>query len=162
MLPSNAPMQFRHAACLKDLQRFLRNDDPDLRTVFFKLAQFETARKDLLPLITTYPGDLELVTNARKFTVMRGVMRRFRGKLRARMSLQYLSCFIIWNEGGKLGVIHGCRKHRVDGMHGRKGVNVCTIVRAYLLPELCSWFEWLHVTLHAFLSTAVQSKCSHF
>ncbi|KAG1661086.1 hypothetical protein FOA52_012075, partial [Chlamydomonas sp. UWO 241] len=52
--------------CLKDLQRFLRNDDPDLRTVFFKLASFETPRTDLLPLLTTYPGDEEIVTAALK------------------------------------------------------------------------------------------------
>ena len=54
--------------CLKDLQRFLRNDDPDTRDAFFKVAEFDLARSDLVPIITTYPEDKELVFNARKWT----------------------------------------------------------------------------------------------
>jgi hypothetical protein len=52
--------------CLKDLQRFLRNDDADLRTVFFKLAKFETAKTDLVPLLCNYPGEKDVVFNTRK------------------------------------------------------------------------------------------------
>ncbi|GAX82511.1 hypothetical protein CEUSTIGMA_g9938.t1 [Chlamydomonas eustigma] len=52
--------------CLKDLQRFMRHDDPDTRPVFFKLANFQTARSDLVPLILTYPDEREIVFNALK------------------------------------------------------------------------------------------------
>jgi hypothetical protein len=45
----------------------LRNDDPDTRPVFFKLAQFQTAKTDLVPLIISYPGDSDIVFNARKW-----------------------------------------------------------------------------------------------
>ena len=50
--------------CLKDIQRMLRHDESDLRPVFFKLASFGTARQDLVPLITAYPGDADVVMNA--------------------------------------------------------------------------------------------------
>uniref|UniRef100_A0A7S3VNX6 Timeless N-terminal domain-containing protein n=1 Tax=Dunaliella tertiolecta TaxID=3047 RepID=A0A7S3VNX6_DUNTE len=52
--------------CLKDLQRFLRKDDPDTRDVFFKLGAFETARKDLVPLLIHYPQDHAIVYNSLK------------------------------------------------------------------------------------------------
>ena len=52
--------------CLKDIQRMLRHDESDTRPVFFKLASFGTARSDLVPLITAYPGDAEVVLNARE------------------------------------------------------------------------------------------------
>lgn len=52
-------------ACLKDLQRCLRRDDPDTRDVFFKLGEFATAKSDLVPMIVTYPDDTDLVYNAR-------------------------------------------------------------------------------------------------
>ena len=47
------------------MQRFLRKDDPDSREVFFKLANFGIVRNDLVPLITTYPEDHDIVYNAR-------------------------------------------------------------------------------------------------
>lgn len=53
------------AGCLKDLQRFLRNDDPDLRTVFFKLCRFETAKTDLVPLLKACAGEKDMVFNTR-------------------------------------------------------------------------------------------------
>ncbi|CAD7696779.1 unnamed protein product [Ostreobium quekettii] len=52
--------------CLKDLQRFLRRDDPDSRDVFFFLGQMDLPRNDLVPLITTYPNDSDIVYNALK------------------------------------------------------------------------------------------------
>jgi len=52
---------------LKDLQRFLRKDDPDTREVFFKLGAFDTARKDLVPLLIHYPQDHDIVYNAREW-----------------------------------------------------------------------------------------------
>lgn len=55
-----------HAECLKDLQRFLRNDDSQAREAFFALGEFDIARKHLVPLITTYPDDQALVYNARE------------------------------------------------------------------------------------------------
>ena len=53
------------ADCLKDLQRFLREDDPRTRDAFFTIGQYKTARTDLVPLITTYAGDTDIVYNAR-------------------------------------------------------------------------------------------------
>jgi hypothetical protein len=54
------------ADCLKDLQRFLRKDDPDTRPVFFKLGGFHLAANDLVPLVVTYPTEHEVVYNARE------------------------------------------------------------------------------------------------
>lgn len=59
------------AGCLKDLQRFLRNDDPDLRTVFFKLCRFETAKTDLVPLLKACAGEKDIVFNTRASGYMR-------------------------------------------------------------------------------------------
>jgi len=65
--PPHTPPPHPHTppGCLKDLQRFLRKDDPDTRDVFFKLGAFDTARKDLVPLLVTYPHDQPIVYNAR-------------------------------------------------------------------------------------------------
>ena len=52
------------AACLKDLQRFLRQDDPETRAAFFKLGQFNVAKTDLVPIIVGAAGDTDLVYNA--------------------------------------------------------------------------------------------------
>ena len=52
------------AACLKDLQRFLRNDDPKTREALQILGQYNIAKTDLVPLIVTYPRDSDLVYNA--------------------------------------------------------------------------------------------------
>ncbi len=54
------------AACLKDLQRFLRQDDRDRRPAFFKLAQLHVARTDLVPIVTANAHDTDLVYNARE------------------------------------------------------------------------------------------------
>lgn len=44
------------AACLRDLQRFLRDDEPEGRPAFFAASRYGFARSDLVPLIVTYPG----------------------------------------------------------------------------------------------------------
>jgi len=56
--------------CLKDLQRFLRQDDRRGRPAFFKLAQLHVARTDLVPIVTAYAHDVDLVYNARAYTMM--------------------------------------------------------------------------------------------
>ena len=53
------------AACLKDLQRFLRQDDRNGRPAFFKLAQLHVARTDLVPIVMAYAHNVDLVYNAR-------------------------------------------------------------------------------------------------
>ncbi|KAI8471860.1 MAG: timeless protein-domain-containing protein [Monoraphidium minutum] len=53
-------------SCLKDLQRFLRRDDPDTRDAFFKLGELQAATSHLVPLLVTYPHDHELVLNTLK------------------------------------------------------------------------------------------------
>ena len=55
--------------CLKDLQRFLRQDDRDGRPAFFKLAQLHVARTDLVPIVTAYAHNTDLVYNARAPTL---------------------------------------------------------------------------------------------
>ena len=49
-----------------DIQRFLRQDDTESRQAFFALGKFGLAKKALMPLITTYPNDTDLVYNARE------------------------------------------------------------------------------------------------
>lgn len=53
------------AACLKDLQRLLRQDT-DTREAFQVLGQYNIAKSDLVPLIVTYPKDTDVIYNARK------------------------------------------------------------------------------------------------
>jgi hypothetical protein len=53
-------------ACLKDLARFLRRDDPELREAFFKLGQLQTVEQDVCPLLVAHPTDAELVYHARE------------------------------------------------------------------------------------------------
>lgn len=60
LTPAPAPA----AACLKDLQRFLRNDDPKTREALQILGQYNIAKTDLVPLIVTYPQDTDVVYNA--------------------------------------------------------------------------------------------------
>ena len=50
--------------CLKDLQRFLRHDDPATRDAFFVLGKAQTTRLHLIPLITGYAEDADIVYNA--------------------------------------------------------------------------------------------------
>jgi hypothetical protein len=52
------------ADCLKDLQRFLREDDIRTRDAFCTLGRTKLARTDLVPLITTYAADTDIVYNA--------------------------------------------------------------------------------------------------
>lgn len=52
--------------CLKDLTRFLRRDDPDTRDVFFELCKKQIPTAHLVPILTTYPDDTQLVFNALK------------------------------------------------------------------------------------------------
>ncbi|GAB4821374.1 hypothetical protein N2152v2_008420 [Parachlorella kessleri] len=52
--------------CLKDLQRFFRDDDPEMRPAFFAVHKYNFARSDLVPLIVTHPDEYEVVYNALK------------------------------------------------------------------------------------------------
>ncbi|GLI61645.1 hypothetical protein VaNZ11_004068, partial [Volvox africanus] len=52
--------------CLKDLQRFLRRDDPDIRPVFKRLGEWRIAAHDVVPLLVTYPHDKEITLQAVK------------------------------------------------------------------------------------------------
>ncbi|GMH33973.1 hypothetical protein BSKO_01807 [Bryopsis sp. KO-2023] len=52
--------------CLKDLQKILREDDPDFREAFFFLSELDVPRQDLVPLIITYSNEPEVVYNALK------------------------------------------------------------------------------------------------
>jgi len=54
------------AACLKDLQRFLRRDDPDAREAFYALGEMELAKTSLLPLLVAYAEEQEVVYNSRE------------------------------------------------------------------------------------------------
>jgi hypothetical protein len=56
-------------ACLKDLQRFLRRDDPATRPAFTHLARFNLAKSDLVPLLMRCAEDEEVVTHAREFCI---------------------------------------------------------------------------------------------
>ena len=53
------------ADCLKDLQRILHKDDPVQRPAFLALGGFNLAKTDLVPLMVTFPGDVDVVYNAR-------------------------------------------------------------------------------------------------
>ena len=50
--------------CLKDLQRFLRQDNEVERPAFFALCTTNVAKSDLVPLLATYPDNHEIVFNA--------------------------------------------------------------------------------------------------
>ena len=64
--------------CLKDLQRFLRHDDPATRDAFFVLGKAQTTRLHLIPLITRYAEDADIVYNAceRPSATLHAVSRR--------------------------------------------------------------------------------------
>jgi hypothetical protein len=64
--PPETPSPPLLPACLKDLQRFLRRDDPENRDAFFKLGELTLAASHLVPLLVTYPGDEDLALNARE------------------------------------------------------------------------------------------------
>ncbi|KAK1320264.1 hypothetical protein QJS10_CPA03g00254 [Acorus calamus] len=54
---------------LKDLQRFLRRDDPQTRDVFKQLCKWNTVSRNLIPIIEAYQNDHNLVVNAVKVLV---------------------------------------------------------------------------------------------
>ncbi|XP_068659821.1 uncharacterized protein [Aristolochia californica] len=54
---------------LKDLLRFLRRDDSQTRDVFKQLCKWDTASRDLIPLMERYQTDHKLVINAVKILV---------------------------------------------------------------------------------------------
>ncbi|KAJ4954853.1 hypothetical protein NE237_011636 [Protea cynaroides] len=54
---------------LKDLQRFLRRDDPQTRNVFKQVCKWNTVSKDLIPIIEHCQADRDLVINAVKILV---------------------------------------------------------------------------------------------
>lgn len=51
---------------LKDLQRFLRRDDPQRREVFKQVCKWKIASRDLVPIIENYQADRNLVITAGK------------------------------------------------------------------------------------------------
>ncbi|XP_020522240.1 uncharacterized protein LOC18433200 isoform X1 [Amborella trichopoda] len=69
----NVPQGYdRRTYCLenlKDLQRFLRRDDPQTRDVFKLVSKWNIASNHLIPIIEHYQGDCELVINAVKVMV---------------------------------------------------------------------------------------------
>ncbi|OQU78448.1 hypothetical protein SORBI_3009G237400 [Sorghum bicolor] len=54
---------------LKDLQRFLRRDDPQRREVFKQVCKWKIASRDLVPIIENYQNDRNLVITAVKVLV---------------------------------------------------------------------------------------------
>ncbi|KAF8726744.1 hypothetical protein HU200_019214 [Digitaria exilis] len=54
---------------LKDLQRFLRRDDPQRREVFKQVCKWKIASRDLVPIIENYQTDRNLVITAVKVLV---------------------------------------------------------------------------------------------
>uniref|UniRef100_A0A0E0HB22 Timeless N-terminal domain-containing protein n=1 Tax=Oryza nivara TaxID=4536 RepID=A0A0E0HB22_ORYNI len=54
---------------LKDLQRFLRRDDPQRREVFKQVCKWKIASRDLVPIIENYQADRNLVITAVKVLV---------------------------------------------------------------------------------------------
>ena len=52
--------------CLVDIQRFLRRDDPARRAVVCQLAEWNTLRGHIVPLMCTYASDFDLLFNATK------------------------------------------------------------------------------------------------
>ncbi|XP_077228993.1 timeless family protein isoform X2 [Tasmannia lanceolata] len=54
---------------LKDLQRFLRRDDPQTRDVFKQVCKWSTVSRHLIPIIESYQNDRDFVINAVKVLV---------------------------------------------------------------------------------------------
>ncbi|XP_078151328.1 timeless family protein isoform X2 [Carex rostrata] len=54
---------------LKDLQRYLRRDNPQKRDVFKQICKWNTVSRDLIPLIESYQSDRNLVITAVKILV---------------------------------------------------------------------------------------------
>lgn len=51
---------------MKDLQRFMRRDNPRTRDVFMTLGHWNIVRSDLMPLIATHHQEKALLLNAGK------------------------------------------------------------------------------------------------
>ena len=83
--------------CLKDLQRFLRRDDPYERQVFFRLGQWDLVSTDLVPLIVQYQEDGDVVYNALKVLTFLTMPLDFESD-HVHMQLKYLKrikeCFL--------------------------------------------------------------------
>ena len=69
IVPCNWVTVLSVAACLKDLQRLLRQDT-ETREAFQVLGQYNIAKSDLVPITVTYPKDTDLVYNACKGSSM--------------------------------------------------------------------------------------------
>jgi hypothetical protein len=57
-------------ACLKDLQRLLRQDDSETKEAFQILGHYNIATSDLVPIIVTYPKETDIVYNARELVLL--------------------------------------------------------------------------------------------
>lgn len=66
-LAFSCAMHVHISACLKDLQRFLRRDDPGEREAFYYLGSIGIAKRDLLPLLLAYADQPDVVYNAREY-----------------------------------------------------------------------------------------------
>jgi len=70
-LPQDTPVagnkQYPCAECLKDLQRFLRQDDAEKRPAFFALSSTNISKTDLVPLLMAYPDNKDVVFNSGAF-----------------------------------------------------------------------------------------------
>ncbi|KAH7442845.1 hypothetical protein KP509_02G004400 [Ceratopteris richardii] len=68
--PSSSYIKSEHCLeNLKNLQRFLRRDHPTSRPVFKQLGKWNTVGRDLVPIISQYRDDPELIINAVKVVV---------------------------------------------------------------------------------------------
>jgi hypothetical protein len=63
-------------ACLQDLQRLLRRDEPATRDVVLTLAAWNTLEGKLVPLLVSYASNFELLFNAAKARCFKPVCRR--------------------------------------------------------------------------------------
>ncbi len=52
--------------CLVDIQRFLRRDEPTQRAVVCQLAEWNTLRGHIVPLMCAYSSNFDLLFNATK------------------------------------------------------------------------------------------------
>ncbi len=131
-------------ACLRDLQRFLRRDDPDMRDAFFKVGELGVAQNHLVPLLVTYPHEAELAYN----TCERGWQTK--GRLaylcfvqqEQRWNTLHLGglsemccCFWCWQTGrrGSHSLAIACCS---EGAHAANHANRCLLSRAHAAGEL--------------------------
>lgn len=67
---------------LKDLQRFLRRDDPHTREVFKQLCKWNVVSRDLIPLMENYQDDRNLVINGGNRFSLLTILRTWQNSLR--------------------------------------------------------------------------------